>query len=301
MACERTSNRIGKVGAISSGIATLSNKTGQVVGLMAMKMDQVRLKTDQAIDRVGRTTAPLTAITLKVVGPDEPTKKALGALVGATAATGLALAVVGVGENSQWPHRVRALAASARLAARTLLPQAYPALKVIQATDRLTSAVGTGLGRLSQTGPAGTVTQEKRRLLFFKQQVPVSLWKSSLTPLLNKRDVIGTTQAQKVVSSRGVMFTTGGKTWHQGTTVVKMPAGRRTLTHLQSLSLPASHYFFDRPVSKERSVGLASGTLKPAEVPGFVGQVSAAESLCPAWAANKQTLIKAHLHWPPEQ
>jgi hypothetical protein len=99
---------------------------------------------------------------------------------------------------------------------------------------------------------------------------------------------------------RGLMFATGGQTWHQGTTVVKLPAGKRTITHLQSLSLPAHHYYFSRPLTREQAVGLASGRFEPIDLPGFVGQVSPVESLCPALAQSKQLLLKAHLHWPPE-
>ena len=121
---------------------------------------------------------------------------------------------------------------------------------------------------------------------------------SNLTPLINKRDVM-TVRGKNIASSRGVMFETGGKTWHQGTTVVKMAGGqKRTITHLQSMNVPASHYYFDRPVSNENSVGIATGKIRPEGVPGFAGQVSARESLAPSWAAAKQSLIKAHLHWP---
>jgi len=81
--------------------------------------------------------------------------------------------------------------------------------------------------------------------------------------------------------------------------VIEMPAGRRTITHLQSLSLPSSHYYFDRPLADEAAVGLASGRMKPETVPGFVGQVSQTESLCPGWARTKHALIRTALHWPP--
>ena len=97
------------------------------------------------------------------------------------------------------------------------------------------------------------------------------------------------------------MFETGGKTWHQGTTVLNTGGQKRTISHLQSLNAPASHYYFDRPVSNQNAVGIAAGTIKPAQVSGFVGQVSRTESLVPSWAAAKQTLIKAHLHWPGEK
>jgi hypothetical protein len=163
----------------------------------------------------------------------------------------------------------------------------------------LTSAVGAGLGALSKTGEAGTVMQEKRKLFFFKSKTPVSLWTSNLTSLLNRRDVL--VRAKNIVASRGVMFEVGGKTWHQGTTIVKLLEGRRTIIHLQSMNIPAVHYFFDRAISSEQAVGIATGQVKPQQAPGFGGQVSAVESLCPAWANSKQALLKAHLHWPGDR
>ncbi|HEX9923687.1 MAG TPA: hypothetical protein VGD99_13600 [Anaerolineae bacterium] len=300
MSCERASQKIGHTGAISSGIARLNNTIGHVMGGMASRLDRATAQVDRTIETVGQKAAPLTAMAVNVIKPkDRHTRQAVGAMIGVTAATAVVLAAAGAGDGRQVKRGVRAIAAGGQMALRALAPQAYMALKLVQATHRLTGALGSGVGALSKTGPVGEVMQEKRRLLFFKKQVPVSLWTSSLTPWLNRRDVIGAVGAKNIVSSRGLMFTTGGQTWHQGTTVVKLPAGKRTLTHLQSLSLPASHYFFNRSISKEQAVGLASGRLEPLGLPGFVGQVSAVESLCPAWAQSKQLLLKAHLHWPP--
>jgi hypothetical protein len=250
---------------------------------------------------VGQKAAPLTAMAVNVIKPkDRHTRQAVGAMVGVTAATAVVLAAAGAGDSRQVKRGVRAIAAAGQMALRALMPQGYMALKLVQATHRLTGALGSGVGALSKTGQVGEVRQEKRRLLFFKKQVPVTLWTSSLTPWLNRRDMISTVGAKNIASSRGLMFATGGQTWHQGTTVVKLPAGKRTITHLQSLSLPAHHYYFSRPLTREQAVGLASGRFEPIDLPGFVGQVSPVESLCPAWAQSKQLLLKAHLHWPPE-
>jgi hypothetical protein len=95
------------------------------------------------------------------------------------------------------------------------------------------------------------------------------------------------------------MFQTGGKTWHQGSTVVKVDGKERTVTHLQSLNLPARHVFFDRPLTKTQAVGIASGEIKARGVNGFKGQVSPAESITPIWAGAKQGLIRAQIYWPP--
>jgi len=284
---------------MAAGVVGLSSKAGNVAGVMMTRVNQGLEKTDQVINTAGQKMAPVTAMAMNVVGPrNEPARRAAGTLVGA-AAGATAIAAV---SNSQAREKVlKSLAAGGRLAgsaAVSVLPHAGTARLAIKATDKVTSAVGSGVGALSKTGPAGEVMQEKRKLFFFKSKTPVSLWKSSLTPLINKRDVM-TVSGKNIVSSQGVMFETGGRTWHQGTTVVKMAEGqKRTITHLQSMNMPASHYYFDRPVSNENSVGIATGKIRPEGVPGFAGQVSATESLAPGWAAAKQSLIKAHLHWP---
>ncbi|MCP4685618.1 MAG: hypothetical protein GY867_09250 [bacterium] len=97
------------------------------------------------------------------------------------------------------------------------------------------------------------------------------------------------------------MFKLKDKTWHRGVSVVKTPQGRRTITHLQSIALPSSHYYFDREVADKDAVGIASGKVEPAAVPGYVGRVSEMEGLS-AWGAAKTALIKAYLHGgpPPE-
>ncbi len=45
-------------------------------------------------------------------------------------------------------------------------------------------------------------------------------------------------------------------------------------------------------------MGVASGTIKPESIPGFVGQVSKTEALAPTWAQAKSGLIKMRLYWP---
>ena len=49
------------------------------------------------------------------------------------------------------------------------------------------------------------------------------------------------------------------QSWHRGTTVVKTGRGERTVTHLQRLSLPAVHYYFNRRLSDQEVVGIVSG------------------------------------------
>jgi hypothetical protein len=96
-----------------------------------------------------------------------------------------------------------------------------------------------------------------------------------------------------------MMFELGGKTWHRGTLVLKTNQGERTITHLQSLALPAAHYYYNRRLSDNEAVGIVSGQkgFEPKALPGYAGQVSEVEALCPAWADLKRGLIQAHLRW----
>lgn len=151
---------------------------------------------------------------------------------------------------------------------------------------------GTGLGRLSRSDEG-----EVERRVFFpnSSRQPVGLWPSRLTSLFNQADA-GITP---VKAGEGLMFEVGGKTWHRGTLTFQTSQGERTLTHLQSLSLPSTHYYFDRPLGDNETVGIVTGQkgFEPKQLPGYAGQVSEVESLCPAWAGVKHSLIQTHLRW----
>ena len=83
----------------------------------------------------------------------------------------------------------------------------------------------------------------------------------------------------------------------RGTVTFDVDQNKRTITHLQSLSYPAEHYYFDRRLSNQQAVALAGGQSKPETIPGFIGRISKTEMLCPAWAGTKKALILAQLHW----
>jgi hypothetical protein len=166
-------------------------------------------------------------------------------------------------------------------------------LKLGQAT---TQAAGTGLARLSRETKEG-VTGGTEQQFFFPSSTKreVGVWQSKLTPLLNRADS-GPGQAKR---SDGVMLEVDGQTWHRGTSVLKTAQGERTLTHLQSLSLPSTHYYFNRRLSDQDAVGIITGQkgFSPKTKEGYVGQVSELESLSPAWASLKRGLIQAHVRW----
>lgn len=131
-------------------------------------------------------------------------------------------------------------------------------------------------------------------MFLFKSQTQVSISRSGLSNWLNNQELIG---LRVVTKSDGVVFQTGGKSWHRGTVTFKTSSGERTVTHLQSLSLPARHYYFDRPLPVDRAVNLAAGQIKPEDTPGFAGKISNAEGLCMPWVGAKRGLILARLHW----
>ena len=181
--------------------------------------------------------------------------------------------------------------AAERLRRRAIL--AFGLLKLGQAVSVF---AGTGLSRLSRKEQVGVVGGIEQRFFFLNTtRLPVRVWKSRLTPLLNRADA----EASRLLRSDGIMFEVGGKSWHRGTTVVKTAQGERTLTHLQSFSLPATHYYFDRRLADNEAIGIVSGQkgFEPKYLPGYAGQVSEVESLFPAYAGLKHQLIKAHLRW----
>ncbi len=175
-------------------------------------------------------------------------------------------------------------------------PTVGPVKKGVAVTRAATAALGSALAASSRTGDAGVVVQTKKRFFFFRKTEPVELWKSSLTRLLNRRDVL--VEPNRVKSSAGVMFKLKDSAWHHGTLVVDSASGSRTMTHLQSLTVPAAHYFFGQQLTGEQAVSIAAGVTDPGTVPGYAGRVTAFESLSPAWSNAKQSLIKSYLHHP---
>jgi hypothetical protein len=176
-------------------------------------------------------------------------------------------------------------------------PWVKTAISVTRIGRLVTSIAGSATADLSRTAKTGTALQKRRRFLLFKSTRPVTLWKSNLTPWLNRRDVL--VGPERVRSSTGVIFKLGRTTWHRGTTRLETTSGRRTMTHLQSLAVPSAHYYFDRTLSDQAAVSIAAGQVDPRVVPGYVGQVSTFEALSPALASAKQVILKAYLHHSP--
>jgi hypothetical protein len=174
--------------------------------------------------------------------------------------------------------------------------QALPAAALVTAVQQTSTHLATLASRATRTEEAGAVTQRRRVTLLGVPlgEAPerVTFWKSSLTKTLNALDAPIPGQSRGVRRSDGVLFQTGGATWHWGTLLVDTPRGERMLTHLQSLNLPAQHYYFDCALSDEQAVGIAAGRMRADQLPGYVGGVSALESLTLAWGAAKHAMIK---------
>ena len=181
--------------------------------------------------------------------------------------------------------------------ARRRAMMAVGLLKLGQATGAF---AGTGLARLSRRSEPG-ITAGLEQQFFFPDSTkrPVRVWQSRLTPLFNRADAgVG-----GVRRSDGLIVESQGQTWHRGTTVVKTSQGERTMAHLQSLTVPATHYYFNRRLSDNETVGIITGQkgFEPKTLDGYAGQVSEVESLFPAWAQTKRGLIQAHLRWGDQQ
>ncbi len=150
---------------------------------------------------------------------------------------------------------------------------------------------GTGLARLSR--PGGKV--EARVFFPNSRRLSVGVWSSKLTPLLNRLDGgLG-----RIKADDGLMFEVDGQSWHRGTIVLDTVRGERTITHLQSMTAPSAHYYFNRRLTDTEAVGIASGQrgFAPKYMAEYAGQISEVESLSPRWALFKKNLIRTHLRW----
>jgi hypothetical protein len=111
----------------------------------------------------------------------------------------------------------------------------------------------------------------------------------------------------RVLAARGYYFFEAGKTWHCQSLTFHLGDQPRTLTWVQSFSLPQREFFFDRPVvvsgeqepaagektiAIQRVVDVVKGEEDPDTVPGFLGSVNELEGLTPLRGV-KQALFMA--------
>lgn len=179
---------------------------------------------------------------------------------------------------------------------RQRLERFSPINKVARTVGKVTGLIGTISAEFSRQGSAGTVRLDQKVLGIKVGEQQVPLWHSSLTPLLNRRNRLGI--GETVTTETGLLAKGQGVTWHRGTTTIALPkgGGQRTVTQVQSLSYPASYYYFDRPLSHPETAALVSGQIKPEKMRGFVGQTSPVESLRPGYAALKGHYFRAKIY-----
>jgi hypothetical protein len=100
----------------------------------------------------------------------------------------------------------------------------------------------------------------------------------------------------RVLAADGCYFFESGRTWHCQSLILPLGDEHRTLTWLQTFSLPQREFFFDRPVtvpgnrepgegertiSIQRIIEMIIGDEPPEAIPGFIGSVNELESLTP--------------------
>ncbi len=272
MSCQRSSNAAGRA-ATSVGLSELGSKMGYAYGAAAET-------ATRGLDTAGKNVAlPLASLLLKISEPKGS--------VGAVQKSALKQLASGAGT----------MTVKAAIKSTLVITGANTALKtanrVIGSAEKVTATGGNVVGALSETKRAGSVEVEKKGL-FRPSTHSVQLWRSRLTPLFNKYDVVG---QRDVTSNTGVMFKAGGRSWHKGTTQFNEGQRKRTVTHLRSLSLPGDNYYFNRPVSHKSAVGIATGHIKAESLAGYVGKITKTEALCGVWIYAKRTAILSQMHW----
>lgn len=327
MSCEKQSARIAATAAVSTGINTITGKAGNVIGAVSNKIGgqisgavqagqasgktmlvsakrQVGAAVEQWADTgdklneqvLGRVAPFSNAILRKVDRPTVTAAKAAPYVAGALAA----LRVRGYLVTQQGSAPVAAVAVAPRsmgeiMRNRRVLGQAHRAIGAVGAVSALSASAAVWATK--DQGDERTLALQKNN----KALAEVTFQKSAkMTGFLNKLDLIGSHRLGKnVVSSEGdIVRAAKGGAWHRGTSIIETPGGQRTITHLQSLKLPAQHYYFDRKLSDGEVAGLVSGQAKANRLPGYVGEVHAMENLVPSWGATKKAMITTRLYHP---
>jgi hypothetical protein len=297
MSCEQGINQVGRTAGIRAGISRVAGKAGSVIGSIAGQMAQAN---DTAVEAVGRRVAPVSNRVLPTV--DRPAT--------VLANTVPALALLASCTQARWytvgPTQGARPAVAVAIGLREFGQmrcnlQALGRLKAALRQGRLAGSVAAdaAVAAAETPGEPRILTQSQKGFLRDKV-VEVSLTKSRLIGLLNRGDRL--VSSSQVVSSQGdLVRAKGGPFWHQGTTVVKTGQGEQTITHLRSLTLPSTSYYFNRPLSETETAGLVTGQVKAHKLAGYVGTVSEMENLTPAWAQAKRAMILTRLHWPAEE
>jgi hypothetical protein len=323
LSCEKQSARIAATAAVNTGINTLTGKAGSVIGAVSNKigpqfagagqsiLSTARQQAGAAVERwadtqdalneqgLGRIAPVSNAVLRTVDRPAVAAARAAPYVAGALAA----VRVRGYLATSPGSGPVAAVAVAPRSMDETMRHQ-----RILGQTQQVIGAV-TAVSALSASAAIRVTTDEGtgRTLAWQKNDKKLAEVTfqpvARLTRFLNRLDLIGSHRRGKnIVSSEGdIVRAAGGGSWHRGASVVQTSGGSRTITHLQSLKLPAQHFYFDRKLSDGEVAGLVSGQAKAHRLPGYVGEVHPMENLVPSWGATKKALITTRLYHPPAE
>lgn len=284
LSCDKNGSRVGTSVAVKNGITAVASRGGNVIGAMISQTGS----TGQSVKKSAK---------LRAAAAGDKAKKVQGQMM-RTMVGKPASATLSVVNNFGMPPSLNSLTPLA--AAGALLSRNKGARSAIlnvvasaQGARAVSVGIGTGVARLSRNGSAGQVEQ---RNYFDRPQIQVRMYPSRLSAALNASDIRGWPVAVK--RSAGKMYENRGQTWHAGTTTVATPSGeRRTMTHLQSLNWPGTHYYFNRALRDDEVAGMIGkhqAFPEPRDIKGFLGEVTEVESLAPTTAYLKRNLIQAH-------
>jgi hypothetical protein len=133
-------------------------------------------------------------------------------------------------------------------------------------TEQITGAVATMAARLALRGKP------------FGRYRGITLRESPISPRVARGQarLLG---ASRVLAGKGSYFHESGRTWHCNSTTYRVGDMAKTLTHIQSLSLPNREYFFDRELQPQDVVDLVLGDRDPDTMPGYIGACNEIDGL----------------------
>jgi hypothetical protein len=133
-------------------------------------------------------------------------------------------------------------------------------------TEQITGAVATMAARLALRGKP------------FGRYRGITLRESPISPRVARGQarLLG---ASRVLEGKGFYFHESGRTWHCNSTTYRVGDVAKTLTHIQSLSLPNREYFFDRELQPQDVVDLVLGDRDPDTMPGYIGACNEIDGL----------------------
>jgi hypothetical protein len=143
--------------------------------------------------------------------------------------------------------------------------------------EQITGAVATMAARLTLRGKP------------FGRYRGITLRESPISPRVGRAQarILG---ASRVLESRGFYFHESGRTWHCNSTTYRVGDTPKTLTHIQSLSIPNREYFFDRELQPQDVVDLVLGDRDPDTIPGYIGSCNEIDGVLGFTKAIKRLL-----------